>query len=80
MVTAGARGVVPPASHPTWKRLIKGEADHRFGVASAGLLFFRLREQYKQTPAQLESLIKEARRFFERYEAILEQDIRVLFR
>ncbi len=72
--------MIPPANHPAWRRLIKGETTHQFGVAAASLLFFRLREQYRQAPESIEKLVTEARRFFEKYEAIFAKDIGELFR
>ncbi len=66
-------------SHPTWARLVKGEIDHKFSQASAGMLFFNLRLKYKRDPSSLHSCIHEAQTFFSKYENILAPDIKKLF-
>jgi len=72
--------MVPSESHPTWARLVKGEIDHKFGTASAGMLFFNLRSKYRKDSSSLQECIREARTFFGKYEHIFADDINKLFK
>lgn len=71
--------MVPSESHPTWAKLVKGDIDYKFSVASAGMLFFGLRGKYKKDSSSLGACIQEARAFFSKYENILVNDIKKLF-
>ena len=71
--------MVPSGSHPAWAKLVKGDIDHQFKPASAGMLFFSLRRKYKQDPSALSSCVQEARAFFEKYERILADDMKRIF-
>ena len=72
--------MLPAANHPTWAKLIKGETTHQFTQASASMLFFNLQREYKKDPAQLHAHIAQARKFFEKYQAVLAADIQRLFK
>ena len=72
--------MIPSESHPTWARLVKGEINHNFAPASAGMLFFNLRLKYKKDSSSLNECIQEARRFFDKYQGILAEDIKKLFK
>lgn len=72
--------MVPSEAHPVWGKLVRGEIDHKFGPASAGMLFFNLRRKIKSDPNQIDSCISEARSFFVKYENILASDIKQLFK
>lgn len=75
----GVDRMIPADSHPMWRKLIGAEINHKFSVASAGLLFFNLQMKYKKDPSVLSPCIKEARAFFEKYESVLTTDIVTLF-
>lgn len=72
--------MVPPESHPAWAKLVKGEIDHKFGPASAGMLLFNLRLKYKKNPSSLHDCVREAHTFFERYQNIFVNDMKILFK
>lgn len=72
--------MIPSESHPSWTRLIKGDIDHKFTQASAGMLFYNLKVKYRKDPSKLTECIREARTFFEKYQNILAQDIQILFK
>jgi len=72
--------MTPPLTHPVWTKLIKGEIEHKFKTASASMLFFNLRQQYGRNPQGMPTLVSEAQRFFEKYERVLADDIKQLFR
>lgn len=71
--------MIPPATHPAWAALIKGERTHQFALTSAGLLFFNLHYAHVRDPSKLGERVDEARRFFAKYEKILADDITRLF-
>jgi hypothetical protein len=72
--------MIPSASHPVWAGLITGEIDHKFGPASAGMLFFNLRRRHKSDPSSIKACVAEARAFFQKYERIMDNDIKQLFK
>jgi hypothetical protein len=43
------------------------------------MFFFSVRNQFLKDPSRLPALVLEARKFFQRYESILGDDIRSLF-
>jgi hypothetical protein len=72
--------MVPAPNHPTWAKLIKGELDHKFKITAASMLFFNLRLQFKRDPDKLSTHVSEARKFFEKYETLMADDVQTLFR
>ena len=72
--------MIPPVTDPVWPNLVKGSTPHNFRLAAASMLFFSLRNQFAKDPSRLPALIQEARKFFQRYESILGDDIQRLFR
>ena len=71
--------LIPPLSNPVWPKLVKGSTPHNFRLAAASMFFFSLRNQFVKDPSRLPTLIQEARKFFQRYESILGDDIQRLF-
>jgi hypothetical protein len=71
--------MIPPPTNPVWPGLVKGTTDHPFRLAAASMFFFSLRNQFAKDPSRLPALIQEARKFFQRYESILGDDIQRLF-
>jgi len=71
--------MIPAANHPMWARLIRGEVEHKFSNATAGLLVFNLRHEYKNAPGSLCRLIDRARQYFNKCENVLAEDIKQLF-
>jgi len=71
--------MIPPLTNPVWPNLVKGSTRHSFRLAAASMFFFSLRNQFAKDPARLPVLIQEARKFFQRYESILGDDIQQLF-
>jgi len=71
--------MIPPATDPVWPSLVRGGTQHTFRLAAASMFFFNLRNQYAKDPSRLPALIQDARKFFQRYESILGDDIRALF-
>jgi hypothetical protein len=72
--------MIPSETHPSWAKLVKGEIDHKFGTASAGMLFFNLRLKYKRDPSAMKECVHDARTFFDKYQNILANDIKILFK
>lgn len=71
--------MVAPISHPAWEKLIKGQINHQFSQASAGLLLFNLQQSYKKDPSKLQECIQQAADFFKKYESILIEDSKKIF-
>ncbi len=71
--------MVPPASHPLWAKLIKGEVKAQFTQASAGMLFGTLQREHQRDPSRLAQHIQQARDFFVKYERTLAGDVQRLF-
>ena len=71
--------MVPPASHPMWAKLIKGEVKPQFTQASASMLFGNLQREYHKDPSKLGQHIQQARDFFTKYEKSLAPDLHKLF-
>jgi hypothetical protein len=71
--------MVPPASHPTWAKLIKGDVKPHFAQASAGMLFGNLQREYQKDPSKLPQHVQQAREFFTKYEKAMAADIQKLF-
>ncbi|MGC4068399.1 MAG: hypothetical protein QM784_27890 [Polyangiaceae bacterium] len=72
--------MIPDVNNPNWARLVRGEIRHEFKNTSAGLLFFNLQHMYKTNPKTLPQQIEKARQFFQKYEAILTDDIKAIFK
>ncbi len=70
--------MIPPTTDPVWGKLIKGTADYQFKQASASLLFFTLRSQYKRDPSRYSALAEEARKFFLKYENIMGNELQLV--
>ncbi len=70
--------MIPPATDPVWSKLIKGAAEYQFKQASAGMLVFNLRAQYKRDPSRFAALIEDARKFFLKYESVLGSELQQL--
>lgn len=71
--------MVPPASHPMWAKLIKGDVKAQFTQASASMLFGNLQREYHKDPSKLTQQVQQARDFFSKYEKALAADIQKLF-
>jgi hypothetical protein len=71
--------MIPPATNPVWPNLVKGSIQHSFRLPAASMFFFSVRNQFLKDPSRLPALVLEARKFFQRYESILGDDIRSLF-
>ena len=72
--------MIPPLTDPVWPNLVNGSISHSFRLPAASMLFFSVRNQFAKDPSRLPALIQEARKFFQRYESILGDDIQRLFR
>ncbi len=71
--------MIPAADHPMWRRLIRGEAEHKFNSATTGLMLFNLRHEYRSAPQHLDEYVERARLYFSKFESVLAADIKQLF-
>ncbi len=74
--------MLPPKSHPAWKRLVTGELTHAFQLVSAGMCVsrnVRAVQAQGKSPQAVDAAVEEVRAFFQRYENILQNDITRIF-
>ena len=74
--------MVPLKTNENWKSLVSGALNHSFKCVPAGLMFSRLkREAIKDNSStNINKLIEEAYNFFIKYESILTDDIKEIFK
>jgi hypothetical protein len=73
--------MVPPISHPNWRRLVAGEIEVRSSNLSFNMLLFHLRLGHKNNPsdANTAALIEQGWQFFVKFEKLLQQELSILF-
>ena len=74
--------MVPLKTNDKWKSLVSGELDHNFKCVPAGLMLSRLKREAKKdnSSSNINILIDEAYNFFIKYESILTEDIKQIFK
>jgi len=65
-----------------WEHLISGKLEYNFKCVPAGLMFSRLKREFGKNSSQdnVRKLIDEAYDFFIKYESILGDDIKQIFK
>ncbi len=73
--------MIPQRSDKKWELLVTGKIKHNFKCVPAGLMLSRVkREIQKDNSAEnISKYIDEALLFFQRYETILQDDIKAIF-
>ena len=73
--------MIPAKTHPGWSDLVSGKVRHEFKTLSASLMLSRLSREYKAdpTPAKMSESIDKAHEFFTRFEALFQEDLKVIF-
>ena len=74
--------MLPSMTDYRWKSLITGKINHNFKSIPAGLMISRLTRWAKQDNSQdeIKKYIQEAYSFFTKFEKILDDDIKSIFR
>ena len=74
--------MLPDKNDPMWEKLITGKIEHNFKQVSAGMMLSRMQRMTK-TPelfnVEMSDLIEEVYSFFEKFENLLEEDIKKIF-
>ena len=73
--------MIPQKNDVRWEKLVKGELKHEFKIVPAGLMLSRLRRQQTSLadPKEAWQCVDELYGFFQRYERILQDDIKAIF-
>jgi len=73
--------MIPSKNDPKWKDLVTGKLNHQFKLPSAGMCITRNKRNYamNNTPAQLEASVNDIVKFFQKYAAIMQDDINAIF-
>ena len=73
--------MIPNKAQPIWKDLVTGKKKHEFKSIPGGMLMTRLVTKCKMdySTETLDKAVDEAHAFFEKYQAILKDDIANLF-
>ena len=74
--------MIPLKTNERWKSLVIGELNHSFKCVPAGLMFSRLKREAQKdnSLANINKLIDEAYNFFIKYESILTDDVKQIFK
>jgi hypothetical protein len=74
--------MVPLRTNEKWKALVSGEMNHSFKCVPAGLMLSRLKRESQKdnSMTNINNLIDEAYNFFIKYESILTEDIKEIFK
>jgi hypothetical protein len=72
--------MIPPISHPCWKKLVTGENPLRSSNLSFNMLVFNVRLRYKNNASldNLAKLIQHAHDFFAKFETTLRTEVNAL--
>jgi len=73
--------MIPMKGDERWIQLAKGEIKHEFKCLPAGLMVSRIHRKLERdaSPPALQSYADEVHAFFEKYESILQDDIKRIF-
>jgi len=73
--------MIPQKTDGRWVRLINGKLSHNFKLVPAGLMLSRLRRQFSSaiSPKNERECVDELYDFFQKYERILQEDIKAIF-
>ncbi|OHD16408.1 MAG: hypothetical protein A2086_08070 [Spirochaetes bacterium GWD1_27_9] len=74
--------MLPEKTNPKWKKLLTGEINHNFKSIPAAMMVSRLKREIKKndSPEHAKKLIEEVYNFFSKFEVILTEDIKVIFK
>jgi len=73
--------MIPGKTHPSWRKLVRGEIEHAFSVYAGSMIISRLSRMtaLDSSPETLEACIDEAHEFFSRNEALFVNDLKGIF-
>lgn len=73
--------MIPAKTDARWAKIAKGEIQHEFKCLPAGLMVSRIHRKLEKdaSPQAMQSYADEVHSFFEKYESILQDDIKQIF-
>jgi hypothetical protein len=73
--------MVPSPSHPRYRQLVKGEFTHKFKQFTAGMCVSRNQRKVAMdnSPQATAEAVKDIHEFFQKFEGILEEDLKAIF-
>jgi hypothetical protein len=73
--------MIPPKSHPKWKMLVTDQITYDFKLVSGSMLLGTLVRKVKKdnSPEMIDACIDDAREFFQNFEEIFRDDLKVIF-
>jgi hypothetical protein len=73
--------MIPPTSHPVWRKLIAGEKTLKSSNVGINMLIFNSTMRCKRdpSPATVSQLVQHAHEYFTKFERMLQDEIRQLF-
>ena len=72
--------MIPPTSHPVWRKLIAGEKTLKSSNVGINMLIFNSTMRCKRDPslATVSQLVQHAHEYFTKFERVLQDEIRQL--
>lgn len=71
--------MIPAASDPRWAKLVKGEVSYQYKFLALKIVLTRLQQKAKQNEAEVPAAVKELTEFFTKHQALLADDIKMIF-
>lgn len=71
--------MIPAASDPKWTKLVKGEISFEYKFLALKIVLTRLQQKVKQDSAEAPSAVTELVAFFNKHQALLADDIKMIF-
>ena len=64
---------------PRWEKLLLGQLQHQFQMASAAMIVSRCQRQVHNEPQSLRKNIDELHAFFSKFENVVSDDLKAIF-
>lgn len=72
--------MLPNKSDPRWLALLTGATNYKFSNAAVSMLMFQLKSKVRTDNANIAQHVAEMHTFFTKYENVLKDDIKVIFK
>ena len=71
--------MIPSTSNPKWAQLIKGDLTYDYKFLALKIVLTRLQQKFKYNSAELPTSVDELNAFFTKHQALLADDIKMIF-
>lgn len=71
--------MIPSTSNPKWAQLIKGDLTYDYKFLALKIVLTRLQQKVKYNSAELPASVDELNAFFTKHQALLADDIKMIF-